>query len=85
MVRSEVIKNLNRAKETMKNNPQMFSRKDIEAIDQAIKDVKRARDMTTLNAYECDPNKARTCKKSACFISGGECYSTRNQEWEYEG
>lgn len=26
--------------------------------------------------YRCDPDKNTKCKKTACFINGGECFST---------
>ena len=26
--------------------------------------------------YECDPNKNTECKKTICFMNGGECYLT---------
>lgn len=31
--------------------------------------------------YECDPNKAITCRKRDCFLNGGECGITSNVKY----
>jgi hypothetical protein len=30
--------------------------------------------------YKCDPEKAKECKKTSCYIYGGPCYSTLDVE-----
>ncbi len=34
-----------------------------------------------IKAYECDPKKATGCKKTACYLNGGECRLTHKKEW----
>ena len=29
----------------------------------------------------CDPEKAVKCKKTCCYINGGECHHTSNPAW----
>ncbi len=31
--------------------------------------------------YLCDPKKAITCKKTSCYINGGECRLTTRKDW----
>ena len=31
--------------------------------------------------YKCDPEKNTECKKTMCYINGGECYSTLNAQY----
>ena len=31
--------------------------------------------------YQCDPKKAAECKKSNCYLNGGECMMTTRKEW----
>ena len=83
MVRSEVIKGLEHVKEVGEENPQFLTMNDVKALDQAIYEIKRARDMVIVGGYECDPRKAKGCKKTMCFAHGGECYTTKNREWEW--
>lgn len=34
--------------------------------------------------YICDPYKNKSCKKTACYINGGECYRTYFKEYAKE-
>lgn len=31
--------------------------------------------------YKCDTNKAITCKKTTCYIYGGNCFLTSNEKY----
>lgn len=34
--------------------------------------------------WYCDPDKNTECKKGSCFINGGPCMYTTNEECAYE-
>lgn len=34
--------------------------------------------------YECDPEKNKDCKKTACYINGGPCHHTKRPECKKE-
>lgn len=36
------------------------------------------RDYTGKKIYQCDPDKNITCRKTACYLWGGECRKTTN-------
>ncbi len=76
--RSEAIERLEKLLDA-----ELLNAEDTEAVKVAIRDIKSLRHSTTITGFECDPNKAKDCKKTNCYIYGGECYVTRNQEWEY--
>lgn len=36
-------------------------------------------------AYECDPKKNKECKKTFCYMIGGECRMTTHKEYSTDG
>lgn len=32
--------------------------------------------------YICDPAKATTCRKTTCYVNGGDCRFTTRPDWE---
>lgn len=43
--------------------------------------MKMENEMMCHKKYECDPKKAKGCKKTVCYLNGGECRLTHKKEW----
>lgn len=41
-------------------------------------------DLPPVMAFECDPEKNRDCRKTGCYINGGECRLTTKKEYAKE-
>lgn len=37
-----------------------------------------------MQLYQCDPQKNNECRKTSCFINGGDCYTTSNKDFKVE-
>lgn len=40
--------------------------------------------LPTGHVYRCDPEKNRDCRKTGCYINGGDCYQTQHPEYAKE-
>ena len=40
--------------------------------------------LPTGHVYRCDPEKNRDCRKTECYINGGDCYQTQHPEYSKE-
>ena len=49
--------------------PEERAKANKEALKQFLKDNP---------VYECDPDKNTDCRKTGCYINGGECHLTRH-------
>lgn len=64
-----------------------YSEECIRELEEEIADLK-----TRLNAmygirsfvFECDPKKNTKCDKASCYINGGPCHSTVDEEFKKE-
>ena len=34
-----------------------------------------------MSFYKCDPKKAHSCSKTACYLNGGKCAMTSNERY----
>jgi len=34
--------------------------------------------------YECNPSKNKECSKTSCYIIGGPCHSTTNEQYKVD-
>lgn len=53
--------------------------KDFEGAVELIR--KKNEKIKALTTYECDPNKNTLCRKSFCYVNGGECHRTSHKEF----